>query len=344
MSNTFVPGHILGGSVIEDHQAYRFRFYMLTVHAVEVLDPEANATPPSIRRVVVRRIHPVVAVEDYRSLLDAFQDVVADLASLAGSPAPRILQTFGREGRVHAMVLEPLEGVPLDRIAAALHERGEHVPVELALAIAHELLPLWTIAGAARPRLRLRDVVLSPTGSVRAWPELASEEKMMNATEDPDFTYLPYLPPEEIRGKAQGERSDTYRLGMLIYEMLAGQLPFVTGADSFQQILRRIVKDPVPPIHALRPELPRRVAALLDRATAHRPAERFASWQELSSRLAEIRDELPPTGPQQLAAWLRSLPDEVHASTDPALDPAALDDWRSLPSQGFVEVSVPERR
>jgi len=341
MSNSFVPGYVLGGSVIEDHQAYRFRFYMLTIHGVEILDPEADVRRPAFRRVVVRRIHPVVALEDYRNLLDAFQDVVVELAALDGTPAPRILEAYGREGRVHAVVLEPLEGVSLHRIVAGLHEREQPLPVPVALTIARELLPLWR--GTARPRLRLRDVVISPAGRVRAWPELASEERMMNATEDPDFTYAPYLPPEEIRGKGQGQRSDTYRLGVLLYELLGGQLPFLAGADTFQEIVRRVIGEPLPPIHSLRPELPERLAALVDRATAHQPAGRFASWDELSTRLAEAQASLEPMDGEALGDWVRSLPAEIHGDTMPSIDAAVLDHWRMLPKHGYGPVSLPRR-
>ena len=85
-----------------------------------------------------------------------------------------------------------------------------------------------------------------------------------------------YMSPEQAAGAPHIDgRSDIYSLGCVLYEMLAGRPPFATGTPS--EILQQHGRDPVPPITALRPDIPPPVSVALDRALAKRPSARFAT-------------------------------------------------------------------
>ncbi|MGH8031943.1 MAG: serine/threonine-protein kinase, partial [Luteimonas sp.] len=98
-----------------------------------------------------------------------------------------------------------------------------------------------------------------------------------------------YLSPEQARGEAVDPRSDLYALGLILYEMLGGELPFAGG--TIAEILgQRIVRSP-PPLTRLRPELPDWVARLVDRLLRSQPAHRL---QDAGAVIAAIdRRQVP---------------------------------------------------
>jgi eukaryotic-like serine/threonine-protein kinase len=92
-----------------------------------------------------------------------------------------------------------------------------------------------------------------------------------------------YMSPEQATGQdTVGTPADIYALGCVLYEMLAGELPF-TGATP-QAVIARQVSAPAPPIRTVRPEVPARVEAAVMAALAKEPEERPGSGAELLSR------------------------------------------------------------
>ncbi len=92
---------------------------------------------------------------------------------------------------------------------------------------------------------------------------------------------LNYMSPEQVQGGADlDHRSDLYSLGMTIYEMLAGDLPFEDDASEFAK-MRMIVEEDLPRPDQLRPQVPDGISALVMKALAKRPDDRFSSATEM---------------------------------------------------------------
>ena len=109
-----------------------------------------------------------------------------------------------------------------------------------------------------------------------------------------------YMSPEQCKGKKVGPAADQYSLAVMTYQMLGGHVPF-TG-DSAVEIVHKHVADPVPPLGVLRPNLPDKVIAVVERALAKTPEERFASVAEFAAALKAAAQGLdftvtPPTKP-----------------------------------------------
>jgi serine/threonine protein kinase len=92
-----------------------------------------------------------------------------------------------------------------------------------------------------------------------------------------------YVSPEQIQGKPVGPATDIYALGCMLYECLTGQLPYLRDDDA--ALLWAHLVEPPPPITATRPELPAAVNAVVRRAMAKDPADRYQSCQELVGAL-----------------------------------------------------------
>jgi serine/threonine-protein kinase len=95
-----------------------------------------------------------------------------------------------------------------------------------------------------------------------------------------------YLSPEQVRGKKLDGRADLYSLGLVLYECLAGRVPFLGETDT-DTALARLNRDPTD-LARLRPTLPYGLAELIHRLLARRPMDRFATGSELRVALARI--------------------------------------------------------
>ena len=132
-----------------------------------------------------------------------------------------------------------------------------------------------------------------------------------------------YMSPEQIAGKDLTLHSDMYSLGVVLYELLTGRLPFAT--DDLNDLTRKILTaDPVPPSR-LRPELSAQLDRTVLRALKKEPSERYESWADFARELAEIsRQVLPPTvvSEREKLHALRQV-EALAALTDPELQEIA---------------------
>jgi len=92
-----------------------------------------------------------------------------------------------------------------------------------------------------------------------------------------------YMSPEQLSGKKVDGRSDIFSLGVTLYQLLTGSLPFT--ADSMATLMFKIANEPHPPAATLRPDLPGPLAAVIDRALSKDLEKRYARGNEMSADL-----------------------------------------------------------
>ena len=101
-----------------------------------------------------------------------------------------------------------------------------------------------------------------------------------------------YISPEQAMGEPVGPASDLYSLGVILYEMLTGELPF--AADNSIAVCMKHVNEPPRPPKLLNPDIPEGMNALVLMLLAKHPTDRYGSAMELLTDLERVRDGLPP--------------------------------------------------
>jgi eukaryotic-like serine/threonine-protein kinase len=138
-----------------------------------------------------------------------------------------------------------------------------------------------------------------------------------------------YLSPEQVLGEPGGPAADLYALGIVLYELTTGRLPF--EADTpLAAASRRMVVDPPPPV-AYRPDVPRPLQDVILLALRREADERYADASEFAQALRWSRERSPAVEPAPRGSWLLSRagkatqPPPSQAPVDKVPEPAELD-------------------
>jgi len=193
-----------------------------------------------------------------------------------------------------AIVLEDPGGDPLDRFLTGPVEVRSFLKIAIGLATA--------LSGLHKEGLIHKDVkpanVLfnSATGEVRLMGfGIASRlPRERQAPAPPEFIAgtLPYMAPEQTgrMNRSVDSRSDLYALGITLYEMLTGNLPF-TASEPMEWVHCHIARQPVPPAERMR-EVPRPVSAIIMKLLAKTPEDRYQTAAGAESDLRRCLDDL----------------------------------------------------
>jgi eukaryotic-like serine/threonine-protein kinase len=95
-----------------------------------------------------------------------------------------------------------------------------------------------------------------------------------------------YMSPEQLSGKKVDGRSDLFSLGVTLYQLLTGRLPF--QADSMATLMFKIANEPHPAASVARPDLPAPISAIIDRALEKDLAKRYARGNEMAADLRAV--------------------------------------------------------
>jgi len=100
-----------------------------------------------------------------------------------------------------------------------------------------------------------------------------------------------FMSPEQLEGRTVTGHSDLFSLGVSLFQLLTGHLPFT--ADTMTGLMQQIAEAPHPPLRAFRPDLPACVEEIIDRALAKNPEVRFDTGAQMAAALDDCRSKLP---------------------------------------------------
>ena len=249
------------------------------------------------KTVAIKVLRPSLAGDD---MIVARFSREAKAASRISHPHAVSVTDFGEaESGVVFLVMEYLDGRTLKDI---IRSEGP-MPLSRAVEITRQVSGALDAAhqqGVVHRDLKSDNIMLSQTNG-GDWAKVLdfgiAKIQQPEGVRDHDITAPnlvigtpQYMSPEQCSQTGPIDaRSDVYSLGIIVFEMLAGRVPF-TG-ESPTVIMMKQVQDPPPPILKTRPDLPASVDSLIERALAKEPAERFQTAGELSSALSKAADE-----------------------------------------------------
>jgi eukaryotic-like serine/threonine-protein kinase len=229
---------------------------------------------------------------------DSVERFLREARSVAQLTHPNIVTVIDRgeqDGRPY-IVFEYVEGENLKQLVA----RQGALPVPQALDLALQVARALEAAhdrGVVHRDVKPQNVLLAEEGRAKV-----TDFGIARARDTEGLTITgtilgtsDYIPPEQARGEPAGEAGDVYSLGVVLYELLTGEVPY--EAENPVAVAMRHVHDPVPSVRDRRPDVPLRVDALVRRALAKSPQERFASMTEVVAELDACRrgDGPPPS-------------------------------------------------
>jgi eukaryotic-like serine/threonine-protein kinase len=219
-----------------------------------------------------------------------------EAVSAAALNHPNVVQVYDRghtEDGAFYMAMEYVTGGTLkERVKAegslALREATEIASrVADALAVAHD-------HGIVHRDVKPQNVLLTSSGEPKVSDfgiARTASSKTITQT-DAMLGTLAYMSPEQLRGERVGPASDLYSLGVVLYEVLTGELPY-RGEDPIATAMKHLDEEPPHP-QKTNPAVPERLDALVVRLLAKAPGDRYASAASLAEDLRRIRDGLPP--------------------------------------------------
>jgi len=217
---------------------------------------------------------------------------------------PNIITVYelGEDRGVSFIAMELLPGIDLESLlrseeALLLQEKLEIViQVCRGLAFAHE-------KGVVHRDIKPANIRLLDDGTIKIMDFGIAKLDTTGVTRDGMMIgTLSYMSPEQIQGKKLDGRSDVFSVGVLLYQLLAGERPF-PGPGS--EVLYQICHQPTPELQADLGSAGPRLAALVSRALAKDPADRIQSASRFADELAQVldwysRSAIPPVGEEDL--------------------------------------------
>ncbi len=203
---------------------------------------------------------------------------------------PNIVGVFdtGADGDTQYIVMEFVEGRTLADVLAAGRKPTPMQSVELAQRIG-QALSIAHAQGIVHRDIKPANVMVTREGKVKVMDfGIARMQTLETAPQTSSVLGTPtYLSPEQAQGQAVDARSDIYSLGVVLYELLAGRPPF-TG-DSPVAIAYKQVNETPPPPGTLNPDVPPRLNAVVMKALAKNPANRYQDAEAMVADLERVK-------------------------------------------------------
>jgi serine/threonine-protein kinase len=245
------------------------------------------------RKVAVKWLKPSLATDPV--VAERFRREAIAAASLNHPNIVAVHDVFEQDGR-QAVVMQLVEGKSLRQVLDTQKRLSPELTCHIGTCVAaaldhahqagfvHRDVKPGNIMMTSDGRVLLTDFGIAK-GLQSAEADLTSDNIMMGTAK--------YLSPEQVRGKKLDGRADLYSLGLVLYECLAGRVPFLGETDA-DTALARLQRDPTD-LTRLRATLPTKLVVAIHQLLARNPAQRPATGADLVATLRDAAKEGPPT-------------------------------------------------
>lgn len=249
------------------------------------------------RLVAVKMLHPHLVSQV--SFMERFRNEALILARL-NHPNIAVVYNFLQDGADYFMAMEYVEGDSLERL---IRQAGA-IPSAVAAEMTRQ--GLEGLAHAHRKGVLHRDIkpanlMLTPEGTIKLMDfgiaRVVGNQRMTQVNRL--VGTLEYMAPELIKGEAPSVASDIYAMGILLYELLSGKLPFASQTDY--ELMQAIVRDKPAPLRKLNGQVSKELEAIVQKALDKNPAKRFTDVKEFQRSLQPFAAQAPVLDLAQLS-------------------------------------------
>ena len=238
------------------------------------------------REVAVKVTNPEVLRDPQRGR--AYRKLFITEAALAGKlQHPHICQIYDAvaEDELQYIVMEYVDGGTLEQFCAP----GTLLPIEMTIEIVFKCTRALDYAnrmGVTHRDIKPANILYAGGTEVKVTDFGAALVSSGEATQVSLIGSPAYMSPEQVKEQALDHRTDIYSMGVVLYHLLAGRLPF-QAANNFSLIYQIAAVEPAPP-SSYRPDIPAAVDDIVRRAMAKSLSRRYEQWEDFSLDLAEV--------------------------------------------------------
>jgi eukaryotic-like serine/threonine-protein kinase len=245
------------------------------------------------RKVALKVLHPQYTDDD--EYVERFRREARAVARLSHPNIVTVIDRGEDDGR-QFIVFEYVDGENLK----ALIERSGALPVETAVSLAHQIARALAFAhdeGLVHRDVKPQNVLLNGDGRAKVTDFGIARSLDVQHGMTQTGTVLgtsDYIAPEQAQGQTISAQTDVYSLGVVLYELLTGDVPF--PGENFVAVAMRHINEPPPSVRERRSDVSPRLDAALRRAMAKDPHDRFPSMDAFCAELAICLKELERDG------------------------------------------------
>ncbi|MDE7201899.1 MAG: Stk1 family PASTA domain-containing Ser/Thr kinase [Lachnospiraceae bacterium] len=265
---------------------------MLIGNRYEVLEKIGTGGMSDVYKAKDQKLNRFVAVKVLKQEFSENRNFVSkfrvEAQAAAGLMHPNIVNVYdvGEEEGIHYIVMELVEGITLKKYI----EKKVRLTTKEAISIAIQVA--MGIEAAHNNHIIHRDIkpqniIISKEGKVKVTDFGIAKAASSNTITSNVMGSVHYTSPEQARGGFSDEKSDIYSLGITIFEMLTGRVPF--NGDTTVAIAIKHIQNPMPLMRDFVPEIPQSVENIVMKCTQKSPDRRYQSMAEM---IADLKHSL----------------------------------------------------
>ena len=243
------------------------------------------------RKVAIKVVTPDEGMGDEEAR--RFEKLFLNEAAMVGKMShPNIVGVYDAviEGENRYIVMEYVGGGSLKKFCTETN----FLPVRQAVLIIFKACRALDYAfqnGVIHRDIKSANILLSERDDIKISDFGTAQISQSTHTQIDGFVGSPaYMAPEQINEEPPSAQTDIYSLGVTMYELLAGRLPF-QAANSVAMI-NKILNDTATPLKTIRPDIPDELVAIVEKAMARDPAKRYPAWYAMARDLADTFPQL----------------------------------------------------
>ncbi|MDU6264043.1 MAG: Stk1 family PASTA domain-containing Ser/Thr kinase [Anaerocolumna aminovalerica] len=254
----------------------------------EIIDKVGSGGMADVYKAKCHRLNRFVAIKilkpEYSDDKNFVMKFRAEAQSVAGLSHPNIVNVYdvGNDNNLHYIVMELVEGITLKNFI----ERKGKLEVKEAIGIAIQIALGMEAAHAnhiIHRDIKPQNIIISKEGKVKVTDFGIAKATTSNTITSNAMGSVHYLSPEQARGGYSDEKSDIYSLGVTMYEMLSGRVPF--AGDNTVSVALLHIQGEAASLREIDPNIPLSVDKIVQKCMQKKPERRYLSASELIADL-----------------------------------------------------------